>query len=331
MLGMRERKRPRPSGKNQTAIVLAAPTTLMVAPELVERARDFARASRSEATRKAYRSDWAHFAAWCEEHGVAARPATPMTVALYATSLADSGSFKPSTISRRMPSIGQAHKTAGLANPCDSETVKLALAGIRRTLGVAQKQAKPLLPAEMRAAVEPLKGIKGTRDRALLLLGFAGAFRRSELVALNVGDLEFGRDGLTVVIRRSKTDQEGQGRKLGIPFGAEPQTCPVAAVRAWLEASGIDKGAVFRPVRRGGAILPCRLSDHAVRDIIRATAGDEFSGHSLRAGLATAAAKAGKSAPAIMKQTGHKSLAMVSRYIRDAELFTDNAASGIGL
>ena len=307
------------------------PAGLAVSPELVERARDFARASRAEATRTAYASDWAHFSEWCRAHGIEPLPAGAGAVALYAASLADDG-FKPATINRRLTSIGQAHKTAGHPNPCASETVRLAAAGIRRTLGTAQKQARPILLPELRQAVAKLpEGLQGGRDRALLLLGFAGAFRRSELVGLNVGDLDFGDDGLTVTIRRSKTDQEGQGRKLGVPFGSDKTTCPVRAVRAWLELASLDKGPVFRPIDRHGNVKGDRLTGHAVRDIVRRIAGADFSGHSLRAGLATAAAKAGKSAHAIMKQTGHKSLAMVSRYVRDAELFTDNAASGIGL
>ncbi len=180
-------------------------------------------------------------------------------------------------------------------------------------------------------------GLQGKRDAALLLLGFAGGFRRAELVALGVEDISFGDDGLTITVRRSKSDQEGKGRKIGVPFGSDPGTCPVRAVREWLAASGIASGPIFRPVDKHGHLSPAGLTGHAVRLIVQRAcvrasidpAG--YSGHSLRAGLVTAAAKAGKSATAIMKQTGHRSLAMVQRYIRDAELFTDNASAGLGL
>ncbi len=154
---------------------------------------------------------------------------------------------------------------------------------------------------------------------------------------MNVGDLAFGENALTVTIRRSKTDQEARGRKVGIPFGSDKATCPVRAVKAWLAAGAIDRGPVFRPVNRHGHVASGRLTGHAVRHVVRRCAQAAglnpagLSGHSLRAGLATAAAKAGKSVLSIQRQTGHKSIAMVSRYVREGELFADNAAIGIGL
>lgn len=166
-----------------------------------------------------------------------------------------------------------------------------------------------------------------------------GGFRRSELVSLDVEDLKFTDDGLEVVLRRSKTDQEGEGRKLGIPYGGTPLTCPVRAVRDWLEHASLtlSEGRLFRHVSRGGKVGRARLGDRAVALIVKKRAllagfdPAEFAGHSLRAGLATSAAKAGKGERAIMKQTGHRSAAVLRRYIRDAELFDDNAAAGIGL
>jgi integrase len=175
------------------------------------------------------------------------------------------------------------------------------------------------------------------RDRALLCLGFASGCRRSELVALDLADLSFGDDGLEIVIRRSKTDQEGLSRKVGIPFGGRPRTCPVRAVRDWIDLSLLTEGPLFRPVNRFGKILPRRLTDQSVALIVKRWALEAgfdpalFAGHSLRSGLAMAAAKAGKSERSIMKQTGHRSVTVVRRYIRDAELFDDNAAAGIGL
>jgi integrase len=177
----------------------------------------------------------------------------------------------------------------------------------------------------------------GYRDGALLLLGFAGALRRSELVGLDAGDITEGTDGLTVRLRRSKTDQEGAGRSVGVPYGSNQATCPVRAWNAWLAVSGITEGAAFRPVDRHGHIAPTRLSSHAVALVLKrraARAGldpDEVSGHSLRAGLATSAAAAGVPERVIAEQTGHKGTVMLRRYIRQGSLFRENAASAVGL
>ena len=212
------------------------------------------------------------------------------------------------------------------------------MAGIRRRLGTAATAKRPVLVAELQAMVAALPDtLLGSRDRAILLLGFSGAFRRSELVSLNREDVLETAEGLVVTLRRSKTDQEAEGRKVAIPRGREAGTCPVRALSAWLAASGIADGPLFRRVNRHGQMLPQRLSGEAVAIVVKrwaAAAGlapEEFAGHSLRAGLATAAAIAGKSERAIMSQTGHRSPMTVRRYIRDANLFRENAADGIGL
>jgi integrase len=207
--------------------------------------------------------------------------------------------------------------------------------GIRRSLGVAPSQKDPISPAELRAMVQSRpETLQGLRDRALLLVGFAGAFRRSELVSLDVGDVTWGEDGCTATLRRSKTDQEGEGRKVGIPFGSSPEFCPVRTLQAWVEAAGLTVGPLFRPVK-GSTVSAARLSDKAVARLVKRAAEaagldpSRVSGHSLRSGLATAAAKAGKSERSIMAQTGHRSAQMVRRYIRDGELFSENAAAGL--
>jgi integrase len=187
----------------------------------------------------------------------------------------------------------------------------------------------------MVAALPP--GSIGIRDRALLLVGFAGAFRRSELVGLNREDVEFVSEGLVTTLRRSKTDQEGHGRKVAVPFGSNLETCPVRALQAWLDISKIASGAIFHPINRHGRIQPGRLSGEAVAIVVKRYAAacgkdaSHFAGHSLRAGLATQAAIAGVSERSIMNQTGHRSTAMVRRYIRDGSLFRDNAAGRVGL
>jgi|SRR5579871_462122 len=301
------------------------------------RAEAYARAAKAPATRKAYASDWAHFADWCTAAAVPSLPATPETVALYIAALAET--HRPATISRRMAAIAAAHKARGLESPASMRhgAVNSVWQGIRRTLGMAQDAKAPVLIEDLRGMVRKLRpGIIGIRDRALLLVTFAGAFRRSEVVALDFQALQFTGDGLVVTLRRSKTDQEGEGRKVGIPYGSNPDTCPVRALRAWLEASDLASGSVFRSVTRHGKIGP-RMSGYAVALVVKRYAGavglepGAYSGHSLRAGLATSAAIAGASERAIMAQTGHRSSAMVRRYIRDGNLFRENAAAKVGL
>jgi site-specific recombinase XerD len=303
------------------------------------RARDYIKEARAANTRRAYRADWADFTAWCKSHGQIALPATPETVALYLTDLA--ARCKTSTLQRRLTAIAQAHQAAGHSpheSPTKHATVRAVWAGIRRAHGTAQEGKSPAVTADVRAMVATLsETFLGIRDRALLLLGFAGAFRRSELVGLDVRDLEFSRAGLVVTLRRSKTDQEGEGRKVGVPYGSHPETCPVRAVQDWLDVSNLKEGPLFRSINRHEQIQPRRLSDKAVALVVKRTAKAaglnpaRYAGHSLRAGLATAAAMAGASERTIMAQTGHKSERMVRKYIRDGQLFRDNAAALVGL
>lgn len=287
-------------------------------------------------TLRAYRADWNDFSAWCEHHRRVPLPAEPETVALYLADLA--GRRKPGTVRRRLSSIAVAHRTAGHSSPTTDPTVEAVWAGIRRTHRVAPAEATPLLTGDLARMCAALPDtLAGHRDRAVLLVGFAAALRRSDVVALDAGDIAEVHEGLVVTLRQAKTDPDGEGRKVGVPYGSHPHTCPVRAVRAWRAAAGIEEGPLFRPVDRHGHLGPGRLSDRAVPLIIKraATAAgldpDDFSGHSLRAGFATAAAQAGVSERAIMDQTGHRSLPMVRRYIRDGSLFRDNAAAQVGL
>ena len=237
-----------------------------------------------------------------------------------------------------LATISQVHQAAGHETPTTAAPVRLVWAGIRRAKGTQQHGKAPAVTAEIGRMVDTLDDrLLGTRDRALLLIGFAGAFRRSELVGLDVADVHAGHDGLTIIIRKSKTDQEGQGRKVGIPYGSHPHTCPVRAHLAWLEKCRLTEGPLFRSVNRHGQLQPARLSDRAVALIVKRAAKeaglnpDKYAGHSLRAGLATTAAQAGVSERAIMAQTGHKSVLVARRYIRDGSLFRDNAAAQVGL
>jgi site-specific recombinase XerD len=314
------------------------PTNTQIGPlaEIADRASEFIQQSKSKNTIRAYRADWTHFEGWCQSHGQASLPATADTVALYVTALADT--HKPATITRRISAISQAHQIAGMEAPTGAAKVRLVMAGIRRMKGTAQTGKTPILVDDLRRMLAGLPGnLLGVRDRVLLLIGFCGAFRRSELVALDAADVAVTREGLVVTIRRSKTDQEAEGRKIGIPYASHLETCPVRSFQDWLEKSGITEGPLFRPIDRFGKMASIRLSAGAVADIVKkyvAAVGldaREFAGHSLRSGLATSAAAAGASERSIMNQTGHRSTAMVRRYIKNGSLFIDNAATVLGL
>lgn len=317
-------------------LAVRTPDTLSIhLQEVADRARDYAASAKAANTRKAYSSDWGDFTAWAAQVGEPALPAAPEAVALYLAQRADEG-LKVSTLARRLASISQAHKLAGYTSPASAAVVQEVRKGIWREKGTAPAQKAAVMTEDLRRMVATLQdGPIGVRDRALLLVGFAGGFRRSELVALDVADLDFTREGLVVTLRRSKTDQEGEGRKVGIPYGSTPATCPVRAMQAWVE--GVEAGPVFRPVNRHGQVGAARLSGEAVALVVKRAAKaagldpTTYSGHSLRAGLATSAAAAGASERAIMAQTGHKSAAMVRRYIRDGCLFRENAAASLGL
>jgi len=306
--------------------------------EMVERAKGYAAQARAANTIRAYAVDWRDFAAWCAAQGQQAMPASPATVGVYLADLAQRA--RPSTISRRLVAITSAHRQAGHALDTRHPAIRDTLRGIRRQHGTAQQGKAPAVVADIRLMVATIPDtLKGARDRALILLGFAGAFRRSELVGLDAEDLQFTHDGLRVTLRRSKTDQEGEGRLVGIPYGSTPATCPVRSVMAWKDAAGLERGPLFRPMQGNGKLYAgeFRLSDRSVALLVKALAkaaglaSDKYSGHSLRAGLATSAAAAGATERAIMGQTGHRSVITVRRYIRSGELFRENAAAIVGL
>jgi site-specific recombinase XerD len=262
----------------------------------------------------------------------ASLPAAAETVAAYLA--AHAATSKASTLGRRVAAIRYTHKLAGLALPTDAEGVKATMRGIRRTFGGARNKKAPAIAAKMQSMVATAPdSLAGLRDRALLLLGFAGAFRRSELVALDVADIAETETGLLVTIRRGKTDQEGIGRTIAIPRG--DVACPVKALRAWLEAAAIDGGPIFRPIDKAGTVRPSRLTDRSVANIVKAYAeragfdASTFSGHSLRAGFLTSAAGKGASIFKMMDVSRHKSVDTLRGYVRDAELFKDHAGAGL--
>ena len=302
----------------------------------LEQVREYIRASKSENTLRGYRTDWRNFCAWCEDRGLCGLPASPEAVAGYIADCA--GRLKVGSVQRRLNAISEAHKAVGLESPTHHAMVMNTMKGIRRTKGTAPAQKAPALTEDIRAMLEATDtGIIGARDRALMLVGFAGAFRRSEVVGLDVEDCTIGKDGLTITLRHSKTDQNSAGRKIGIPYGANPATCPVRVVQSWVEQAGIVSGPLFRSISRHGRVQVGRLSGIDVARVVKKLAQRaaldpaKYAGHSLRAGHATSAAIAGASERSIMQQTGHRSVQMVRRYIRDGNLFRENSAGKLGL
>jgi site-specific recombinase XerD len=293
---------------------------------------DLAKAEKALSTRIAYNTDFRLFKEWCIAKRVSPLPAARETVAAYLA--AQAGTLKPSTLGRRVAAIRYAHKLTGFQSPTDSEGVKATMRGIRRTFGGAKNKKAPAVAAKMHSMVATAPdGLAGLRDRALLLLGFAGAFRRSELVALDVADIEEMETGLLVAIRGSKTDQEREGCTIAIARG--DIACPVKALRAWLDAAGIESGPLFRPINKVGTVRAPRLTCRSVANIVKAYAGragfdaSTFSGHSLRSGFLTSAAGNGASIFKMMDVSRHKSVDTLRGYVRDAELFKDHAGAGL--
>lgn len=291
----------------------AAPRTRT--PSLVD---DYTAAAQARSTTRAYASDLRHF----RKHG-GRIPSTPEIVSEYLASFA--GTLAVATLGRRLAAIHRAHVDADHASPAQSSLVRKTMAGIRRTFGVAQRQVKPMCRDDLLEAlvmVDQQNPVKAARDRALLLLGFAGAFRRSELVSLRVGDLTEHPEGLTILLRKSKTDQEQQGRTVFIPH-AHGERCPVKALKTWLALASIVEGPLFRAVSRSDYVYPKALTAQAVALVVKAAihrvGGDptQFSGHSLRAGYCTQAAIVELQPRQIRQQTGHKSDATVAKYVRE--------------
>lgn len=310
--------------------------------ELEDGARGYARDSRASSTWRAYDSDMTDFRTWCAAQAppLTALPAAPATVALYLTALA--ATRKPATIRRRLASISVAHQVAGHpSSPTTDPIVRAVWAGIRRRHGVAPRKVRAARTTLITAMLAPLgvgpdAPLADARDRTLLLFGFAGALRRSELVALDVDDITEDDTGLRLVIRRSKTDPDAHGAVRGLPYGSHPASCPVRAWRAWQATSAITTGPAFRAVDRHGRLGPRRLSDRAVADMVKrraAAAGLEghFAGHSLRAGFATEGYAQGTPELAVMRHGRWRSAQVMRGYIEEGSIWTDNAAARLGL
>ena len=289
--------------------------------------------SKAENTIKAYAADWNDFSDWCQDHHQCELPATPETIVNYMNDLADDA--RANTVSRRVTAISENHIAAGYSgskNPAKDGMVRAAMSAIRREKGTFQQGKAPILIETLYLLADCFKtdDLTALRDRALLFVGFAGAFRRSELVRIQYEELTFTPQGLMIFVPQSKGDQLGHGATIAIPYAQDPQICAVRALQSWLTASGIKSGPIFRPFTRSHQLRPTHLSDKSVALIVKKyvrMAGldaRQFAGHSLRRGFATSAAQHDVDALSIMRQTRHKSEKMVHRYIEQGNLFKEN-------
>ena len=306
-----------------------------VTPQELADATENLRASRSENTQRTYASAWKAWEAWCLERTCPSLPASPGDVALYLSHLGER--LRPSSIDVALAAIAKAHVIGGHPSPRHDPVVAAMRSGLRRRLGSAQTEARAVEAPELVRIVASIDGadLADIRDRALILAGWSSALRRSSIVALDVADLAFRPEGVELSIRREKQDQEGKGRVIGLPASADPRRCPAAALRAWLDVSGIVEGAVFRAINKWGKLREHRLLGRDVARILRRRAAalglelEHLSGHSLRAGFATSAIRAGRPMLEVMGQTGHKSADVFGRYFRRAGLFHRNPADGL--
>lgn len=300
--------------------------------KLTDKARQSIYIARADNTIDAYRADWKDFCAWCIYHEESYFPAAPETIVNYINDLADNA--KANTIARRISALTENYEAAGLSdkNPCRSPLVRNALRGIKRMKGTLQHGKAPILFDDIKEMLQCIDGdeLLQARDRAILLIGFYGAMRRSEIAGLDVEDLNFTRLGLLITLRKSKTDQFDQGQMIAIPYIDDKEVCAVTALKHWLELSGITTGPVFRGFTKAHTIRKNRISDKSIALIVKHYVGlmgmnpDEYGAHSLRHGFATSAAMQHVEERQIMRQTRHKSQAIVRRYIDEADRLIDN-------
>ena len=292
-------------------------------------------------TVRAYKSDFNDFGLFCARNGFKSLPSEPKIVSLYLTHLS-TRNIKMSTLKRRLVSIGVLHKLKGHYLDTKHPSIIENIMGIKRRKGSIQKSKKPLLINNLKKIInvidkEKNHEIKKIRDRSIILIGFSGGFRRNEIVSLDYDDLEFVQEGLKISLKRSKTDQFGEGLVKGLPYFENSKYCPVISIKKWIEISKISSGAIFRRFIKGSKLSHNRLTDQSVALLIKhylKLAGIEsknYSGHSLRSGFATSAAESGAEERSIMAMTGHKSSEMVRRYIKEANLFKNNALNKINI
>jgi len=299
--------------------------------------------SKANNTIRAYKSDFKDFGGFCAKNGLKSLPTEPKIVSLYMTYLSTKDA-KMSTLRRRLVSIGVIHRLKGHYLDTKHPIIIENLMGIKRKKGSYQKGKKPILINHLKLIIDEIDkdtydetGIRKLRDKTIILLGFAGGFRRIELISIDYEDLEFVAEGVKIFIRKSKTDQFGEGMIKGLPYFTNQQYCPVWHLKKWLEISEIKSGPIFRRFFKGLNLGKNRLTDQSVALFLKkylSNAGIEnknYSGHSLRSGFATVSAEAGADERSIMAMTGHKTTQMVRRYIKEANLFKNNALNKIKL
>jgi len=295
--------------------------------------------SKAQNTVRAYKSDFNDFNLFCLKNGLKSLPTDPKIVSLYLTHLSTKEA-KMSTLKRRLVSIGVIHKLKGHYLDTKHPSIIENIMGIKRRKGSIQKGKKPLLINNLKLIINAIdqqkkEDLKKIRDRSIILIGFSGGFRRNEIVSLDFDDLDFVEEGLKINLKRSKTDQFGEGTAKGLPYFDNPEYCPVISIQKWIEISRISSGSLFRRFTKGSKLSENRLTDQSVALIIKEyleLAGIDsknYSGHSLRSGFATSAAESGAEERSIMAMTGHKSTEMVRRYIKEANLFKNNALNKI--
>ncbi|WP_209125739.1 site-specific integrase [Alkalihalobacillus sp. BA299] len=290
--------------------------------------------SLAEKTKKVYTQVWRDFEEWCQEHQFSTLPALPETIVRYITVLSENN--KPATIKKKMAAISQAHKTVGLASPIENEFVRKTFRGIQKEKGTKQTRKNPLLLEDLQKILEVVPNTKvGLRDRTIIIISFVGALRRSELTTVRVEDLERTREGIIVHINRSKTDTLAEGQEVSLPYGSNPKTCPIRTLERWLEVADITEGYLFPsfdPRSKSG-----HINDKTVASIVKKYCKkigldpDLYSGHSARAGFVTTSALKGIPERQIQRQTRHKNVATLQKYVRPTKQFSDNAVVKIGL
>jgi integrase len=303
------------------------------------KAQSYQDAADAPSTLRAYAADLKNYEAWCERHGFPALPAAAEVVGAYLAAAGEG--YAMQTLRRRVAAIARASGVAG--HPLDTKhpAIRETLRGIGRTHGSRSRRSAALTTVELKKLIRVCEpGLAGDRDRALLLVGFAGALRRSELVALDVARLTWSEDGVTLLLEKSKTDKDGAGAEVMIVFGRHEDTCPVRALRCWLEAAGISAGPVFRKVNKAGRVESRRLSEDGVRQIllrraaeagVKGSLSEPISPHGLRAGFITTAYRNGVADEEIMGHTRHRSLTTMRSYVRRAKLTGSAPAGKVGL
>ena len=295
--------------------------------------------SKANNTVRAYKSDFNDFGLFCAQNGLKSLPSEPNIVSLYLTHLSTK-EVKMSTLKRRLVSIGVIHKLKGHYLDTKHPSIIENIMGIKRRKGSVQKGKKPILISSLIKIINAIDEqkkdeIKKIRDRSIILIGFSGGFRRNEIVSLDYDDLDFVPEGLKITLKRSKTDQFGEGTLKGLPYFDSSQYCPVLSLKKWIETSNINSGPLFRRFSKGSKLTDNRLTDQTVALLIKkylnlsGIDSKNYSGHSLRSGFATSAAESGAEERSIMAMTGHKSTEMVRRYIKEANLFKNNALNKI--